>query len=92
MPDYELMKLHTITPEEEEVVSDFKLDIINEEFKTITVEQNNLRFFDLNTFKLQKLEEERAQALARENLIKSGFHGHGKNTPSMMSVESRVIR
>jgi hypothetical protein len=92
MPDYDLMKLHTIAPEEEETVSDFKLDIINEEFKTITVEQDNKRFFDLSTFKLHKLEEERAQALARENLMKSGVRELGRNTPSIISVESELTR
>jgi len=92
MPDFDLMKLHTITPQEEEVVSDFKLDIINDEFKTINVEQDNRRFFDLSTFKLQKLEEEKAVALARENFNKSGFNVQGRNTPSMMSIESHINR
>ena len=59
MPDFDLMKLFSINGFEEEAVSDFKLDNINEEFKTEKFEEDNRKFYDLEKFKMGKIEKEK---------------------------------
>ncbi len=89
MPGYETMRSFEVSREDEELVSDFKLDIVNEEFKTINLLSDNKKFFDLDNFKNLKLEEEKIQAEARESLMRSGVHMQSKNTPSIrLSVDN----
>lgn len=82
-PDEQAMQEHLVTVEEEDIVSDFELDIDNDDYKTICLASDNRRFFDLRNFKLMELEEEKKQAIIRENLIKSHVNMMSKNISSL---------